>query len=336
MSVVDRQLSPIIYGCQGTVLTKEEAVFFGQTQPFGFILFSRNLEKPVQIQRLCDDLRNAVGWHAPILIDQEGGRVSRLGAPHWFEVCAALDMADHPKSERVFWLRGRIIAHDLLSCGIDVNCAPVADIARDHTHAVLQNRCYGRTADQVVTHAQALVDGQSHGGVAAVVKHIPGHGLATLDSHLALPHVSAGRGALENHDFKVFRALNAIDMGMTAHLVYDDIDPDHPATQSATMIDLIRTEIGFSGFLMSDDISMNALAGDVVTRACAAWAAGCDAVLHCNGDLTEMRNLAENLPKPSKAVATRMVDALKNRPTAIPVDIEALKAEFTSLINRVY
>ena len=236
-------LSPFIFGCEGLFLSTGERRFFTKIQPFGFILFSRNLENPVQIRQLCADLRSAVGWHAPIMVDQEGGRVSRLGAPYWFEFPPALDQAAALQSERLFWLRGRLIAENLRSCGIDSNCAPLGDIAQPDTHAVLKNRCYGSAVSAVVFHARALHQGLRHGGVSGVLKHIPGHGRATLDSHLDLPRVLVKRGSLERHDFEAFRQLNTIEMGMTAHLVFEDIDPNHPATHSATMIEIIRNHI---------------------------------------------------------------------------------------------
>jgi beta-N-acetylhexosaminidase len=233
-----------------------------------------------------------VGWDAPIMIDQEGGRVARLGEPHWFEFPAALDHANHTNSKRLFWLRGRLIAENLYSNGIDANCAPLGDIARPNTHAVLQNRCYGYDKETVITNASALNAGLLHGGVSGVLKHIPGHGRAKLDSHLSLPVVSTKRSDLMQSDFDVFRQLNDITMGMTAHLVFKDIDSVEPVTHSKLMMDLIRNDISFDGLLMTDDISMNALEGDVVARAQKAWAVGCDLVLHCNGNLGEMRLLA--------------------------------------------
>ena len=204
-------LSPLIFGCQGPSLSAAERRFFAKAQPFGFILFSRNLETPKQIQQLCTELRTAVGWHAPVLIDQEGGRVSRLGAPHWFEFLPALDQAAAPQSEQLFWLRGRLIAENLRSCGIDSNCAPLGDIAQPDTHAVLKNRCYGHALSAVVTHARALHQGLRHGGVSGVLKHIPGHGRGTVDSHLDLPRLQADRSSLQMYDFEAFRQLNTIE-----------------------------------------------------------------------------------------------------------------------------
>ena len=328
-------LSPLIFGCQGPSLSAAERRFFAKAQPFGFILFSRNLETPKQIQQLCTELRAAVGWHAPVLIDQEGGRVSRLGAPHWFEFLPALDQAAAPQSERLFWLRGRLIAENLRSCGIDSNCAPLGDIAQPDTHAVLKNRCYGHALSAVVTHARALHQGLRHGGVSGVLKHIPGHGRGTVDSHLDLPRVQADRSSLQMNDFEAFRQLNTIEMGMTAHLVFEDIDPKHPATHSVAMIDIIRKQIGFNGLLMTDDISMEALSGPLDLRARRALSAGCDIILHCNGQMDQMQLLADNSDGMGEASQIRAARALAQRPEVQPVDIQQVKAEFDALLGEI-
>ena len=328
-------LSPLIFGCQGPSLSAAERRFFAKAQPFGFILFSRNLETPTQIQQLCTELRTAVGWHAPVLIDQEGGRVSRLGAPHWFEFLPALDQAAAPQSERLFWLRGRLIAENLRSCGIDSNCAPLGDIAQLDTHAVLKNRCYGHALSAVVTHARALHQGLRHGGVSGVLKHIPGHGRGTVDSHLDLPRVQGDLGSLQMHDFEAFRQLNTIEMGMTAHLVFEDIDPNHPATHSVAMIDIISEQIGFNGLLMTDDISMEALSGPLDLRARRALSAGCDIVLHCNGQMDQMQLLADNSDGMGEASQMRAARVLAQRPEVQPVDIQQVKAEFDALLGEI-
>ena len=328
-------LSPLIFGCQGPSLSAAERRFFAKAQPFGFILFSRNLETPKQIQQLCTELRTAVGWHAPVLIDQEGGRVSRLGAPHWFEFLPALDQAAAPQSERLFWLRGRLIAENLRICGIDSNCAPLGDIAQPDTHAVLKNRCYGHALSAVVTHARALHQGLRHGGVSGVLKHIPGHGRGTVDSHLDLPRLQADRSSLQMYDFEAFRQLNTIEMGMTAHLVFEDIDPKHPATHSVAMIDIIRKQIGFNGLLMTDDISMEALSGPLDLRARRALSAGCDIILHCNGQMDQMQLLADNSVGMGEASQMRAARALAQRPEVQPVDIQQVKAEFDALLGEI-
>ena len=327
-------LSPLIFGCSGPLLTRVEAKFFSRRQPFGFILFARNLESPSQITELCKSLRTSVGWNAPIFIDQEGGRVARLGSPHWFEFQAALIDAHHPRSERLFWLRGRLIAHNLISTGVDVNCAPLGDLAREITHPVLKSRCYGETVAQVVKNAKAMHQGLRSGGVSGVIKHLPGHGLAQMDSHIELPIVKNDIEALYKNDFSTFRDLNYIEMAMTAHLVYSEIDPTAPATQSKIMIDIVRNNIGFDNLLLSDDISMDALSGSVADRAIRALAAGCDIILHCNGRLSEMTLLADACSILSPASAVRVDRAVNQRPDPISVDIAGLKAEFDSIINK--
>ena len=326
-------LSPLIFGCEDTYLTASERKFFVDSQPFGFILFSRNLEHPAQVQALCAELRSAVGWSAPIMVDQEGGRVSRMGSPHWYEFPPALEQASLANSERLFWLRGRLIAENLYHSGIDANCAPLGDIAGPDTHAVLHNRCYGSDRVRVISHARAMEAGMRHGGVSGVLKHIPGHGRAMMDSHLALPLVATKHTELAATDFDVFRQLNDISMGMTAHLVFQDIDPTSSATHSKPMIDVIRNEIGFDGLLITDDISMNALQGHLAERAQKAWAVGCDLVLHCNGDLQEMQGLAEVAPQLNAQTQRRITQVIANQPKPVPVDIQQLKEEFDALIN---
>lgn len=321
----------LILGCAGLKLTSDEVAFFKDANPLGFILFARNVQDPEQLSNLTAQMRSAVGWNAPVLIDQEGGRVQRMRAPNWPEYPAALDHSGCNEHARSFWLRGRLIAHDLNGVGIDVNCAPLADIARSETHPFLKNRCYGTTVEQVRANAQAMIDGQNDGGVASVFKHIPGHGLGTVDSHKSLPTVTQSHEILSQQDFAAFRSLTDVHMGMTAHIVYSEIDDEYPATQSTTMIDIIRSEIGFDGLLMTDDLSMNALKGDVVTRCRASLDAGCDIGLHCNGDMAEMISLANSTPMLSKSAVARAERALQARRGVQDVDIEALKAEFHTL-----
>jgi beta-N-acetylhexosaminidase len=326
-------LFPFIFGCEGEKITSQECVFFRKAQPFGFILFGRNLKNPKQIYGLCRSLRDAVGWNAPVMIDQEGGRVARLGAPHWFEFPPALEHSKIFHAERTFWLRGRLIAENLRLSGIDVNCAPVGDIAQPETHHILRNRCYGTNKSEVIINARALNSGLRHGGISGVLKHIPGHGRAKLDSHLVLPKVLLDQAVLEDTDFSVFKEFKDMDMGMTAHLIFDQLDPNNPATQSATIINMIRNKIGFKGLLITDDISMKALAGNLNTRALKALDAGCDIVLHCNGDLQEMKLLHQNCRELAGASLDRAKLAINNRPTPVSIDILRLKEEFESLLN---
>ncbi|MEM1430237.1 MAG: beta-N-acetylhexosaminidase [Pseudomonadota bacterium] len=329
---------PCTFGVSGPALTGPERALIADAQPWGFILFARNVETPGQLIQLTADLRDAAGREAPVLIDQEGGRVQRMGPPHWRQWQPPLDqmqaLADPGAAARAMKLRYRLIAEELRAVGIDVNCAPLADLARPDTHPVLRNRLYGTDHVTVIGAARAVAQGLLDGGVLPVLKHIPGHGRATLDSHLDLPHVGTPRAELEAEDFAAFRALADLPLGMSAHIVYRDIDPAAPATISPTMIDLIRRDIGFDGLLMTDDISMQALSGDVVSRGAAALEAGCDIVLHCNGDLNEMEALARRLPPMSAEARRRSERAFQQRRSAIPVDIAALEAELDGLLGQ--
>ncbi|WP_460273633.1 beta-N-acetylhexosaminidase [Celeribacter sp. ULVN23_4] len=316
-----------ILGCEGLALTASESAFFKDANPFGFILFARNVSDPEQLSALTSSLRESVGRDAPILIDQEGGRVQRMRAPHWREFLPPLDQVEQAQNpERAMWLRGRLLAEDLHSVGIDVNCVPGLDVATSDTHPFLLNRCLSADPKQVADLGRALVDGMVGGGVAPVMKHLPGHGRGTVDSHKGLPRVTVSREALEI-DFAPFRALNDLAMGMSAHIIMDAIDPDRPATQSPAAIKVIREEIGFQGLLMTDDISMGALEGTVVERGEKALTAGCDLVLHCNGDLAEMEAIATLGTMTPKAQA-RADRAAQARPTYVPIDIDALAEEF--------
>lgn len=272
-----------IFGCDGPTLGAEERAFFREADPFGFILFARNVESPEQLRRLTGDLREAVGRDAVITVDQEGGRVQRLRAPHWHEHLPPLDMIARAQDPmRAMDVRSRLIAAELRAVGIDSNCAPVADIAGPETHPFLRNRCYGTEAGGVAALARVAATAHLDEGVLPVVKHMPGHGRATADSHRDLPTVAASLEELRRTDFAVFRALRDLPMAMTAHIVFTALD-DRPATCSPPVIEMIRDDIGFDGLLMTDDIEMEALSGTVGQRAARAIAAGCDIVLHCNG-----------------------------------------------------
>ncbi|PUB19212.1 glycoside hydrolase family 3 N-terminal domain-containing protein [Yoonia sediminilitoris] len=323
-----------ILGPQGPAITDWEKGFFAQTQPFGFIVFARNIENPDQLRRLTGDLRDAVGRNAPILIDQEGGRVQRMRAPYWREYLPALDqMARANDPMRAQWIRNRLIAAELHYVGIDANCAPLADIAEDATHPFLQNRLYGRDVQTVIQAARICADAHLAGGVLPVLKHIPGHGRAAIDSHLQLPQVDAPRAELDAWDFAPFAALSDIAMGMSAHIVFSDIDPTGPATTSVKMMQVIRKDIGFDGLLMTDDLSMEALSGTVGTRATDAIKAGCDIILHCNGDAGEMEAVADAAGDLTDAAITRANRALAQRKTPEHIDIPALEAELEALLR---
>ncbi len=316
-----------IFGCDGLRLTPEEKVFFRKVQPFGFILFARNIESADQVRGLCDDLRACVDHNAPILIDQEGGRVQRLRAPLVREWLPPLEEVEKAGSNapRAMYLRYRIIAHELMAMGIDANCAPMVDVARPDTHPFLRNRCYGEDPQQIIEIARSVTDGLWDGGVFPVIKHMPGHGLAVVDSHKDLPRVSVPKAELAG-DFAPFKALNDLPMGMTAHIVFEDMD-DAPATTSPKMMRFMREEIGFDGLIMTDDIDMQALSGSVDARARAAIAAGCDAILHCNGTLAERQLVAAACGEMTEAGQKRAEAVLAARREPVAVDIEALAEE---------
>lgn len=285
-----------VAGLLGPVPTTEERAFFREADPFGFILFRRNIDNPDQVRALTASLREAVGReNVPILIDQEGGRVQRLGPPHWprYPAGRAYGLLSASKRETAF-LGARLMAHDLRDLGINVDCLPVLDVPVPGSHDVIGDRAYGDEPDSVTELGGGAAEGLLAGGVLPVVKHIPGHGRAGVDSHLSLPRVGASLDELRARDFLPFRALAHLPAAMTAHVVYEAIDPERPGTLSRSVIqDIVRGEIGFHGLLFTDDLSMKALSGDFRSRAEQAIAAGCDIALHCCGDLTEARGVAE-------------------------------------------
>ncbi len=296
-------------------------------------MFARNIDTPDQLRALTSELREAVGRDAPILIDQEGGRVQRMRAPHWREWLPPLDQAlQSSDPARSFYLRARIMAAELVAVGIDANCAPTCDIAGEQTHPFLRNRCLGTTPVQVIENARATADGLLAGGVMPVMKHMPGHGRGVVDSHFELPLADVAADVAESWDFAPFRALSDLPMGMTAHIIFPAFG-DKPATQNPTMIDHIRNSIGFNGLLMTDDISMEALSGDVSTRTAASMAAGCDLVLHCNGDAAEMEAVAAAAGDLTDAAEARAAAALMTRKTPDDIDIAALNAELATLLG---
>ena len=322
-----------IFGCEGLNLGREEAAFFRDFDPFGFIIFARNVESPAQLRRLTADLREAVGRDAPILIDQEGGRVQRLRAPQWREWTPPLDFitAAGVHAARAMELRYHLIAHELRDVGIDADCAPVGDLITDVTHPFLKNRCYGYDPTTVSLICRAVADGLLAGGCLPVIKHLPGHGRSHVDTHLDLPRVTATKADLAAHDFAPFKALGDLPMAMTAHLVFAAYD-ERPATQSPEMIRVIREEIGFKGLLMTDDLNMQALKGDLASRTAASMAAGCDLALHCKGDLAEMQAVAGKAGDMTPATVNRAEAALTWRHAPAVVDIRALEAELGLLM----
>jgi beta-N-acetylhexosaminidase len=328
-----------ITGLSGTAITPEEGAFLRDAAPLGLILFKRNIADPAQLRRLIEDFRTIRGADAPVLIDQEGGRVQRMGPPHWpvyppGAIFGGLYRCDPAKGRRAAWLGARLIAADLAAVGITVDCLPLADVPVAGADRVIGDRAYGDTPQQVAALAMAVVDGLTAGGVLPVLKHIPGHGRATADSHLRLPVVTADRPTLEATDFAAFVPLARAPFGMTAHVVFTAIDPGLPATTSKTMISqVIRGFIGFSGALMTDDVSMGALAGPIAQRVRQSLAAGCDLVLHCNGNLAEMREVAANCPELGGAARERTERALASRCSPQAIDLEAARAEFTELVS---
>ena len=328
-----------ISGCAGPVLSPDEIAFFRAEQPFGLILFQRNCREPEEIRTLVAAFRDAVGRaDAPVLIDQEGGRVRRLKPPHWpaypaAAVIAALHAADPAAGLRAAWLHGRLIAADLADLGIDVDCAPVLDVRVRGTSEAIGDRSFGGDPLRVAALGGALAEGLMDGGVLPVMKHLPGQGRATSDSHVGLPVVSDTADALEASDFAPFAALAHLPMAMTAHIVYSAIDPGRPATVSPVVIrDMIRGRIGFDGLLLSDDVSMHALSGDYGERTAAIHDAGCDIVLHCNGRPDEMHAVADAAPELAGFSGERAARALRARRAPAPFDRAAAREDYRALL----
>jgi beta-N-acetylhexosaminidase len=330
-----------ITGVSGTELTAAEREFIRAERPWGFILFKRNVATPAQVAALVAELRAVAGApDAPVLIDQEGGRVQRLGPPHWpvyppGAIFASLYDADSALGLTAARLSARLIAADLADLGITVDCLPLADVPVPGADGVIGNRAYGTSPGKVAAIARAVTEGLEQGGVLPVLKHIPGHGRATADTHFKLPTVDAPRDELDRTDFAAFKPLADLPMAMTAHVVFSAVDPAQPATTSATMIaEVIRGVIGFQGLLMSDDVSMNALSGNIAERTRAIFAAGCDMALHCNGNIEEMREVAGQTPELSDRALERANAALAARKAPQPFDRAAARAELDGLIAR--
>jgi beta-N-acetylhexosaminidase len=315
-----------IFGLSGPMLTSEEEAFFRDVEPWGFILFRRNVQSPTQVRALTEALRSLVDRaDTPILIDQEGGRVQRLGPPHWpiYPPARVFQSIVDPHARReLARLSARLMALDLTAVGIDVDCAPVVDVPAPGAHGIIGDRAYADEPDEVGRLARAAAEGLMAGGVLPVIKHVPGHGRAGADSHEALPVVRAGLDELDRTDLAAFRRLSDMPMAMTAHVVFEAVDPQRPATTSPTVIsDIIRRRIGFDGLLISDDLSMKALSGEFRERARASLAAGCDVVLHCNGELAEMLAVAAGTGTLAGRASERAKAALGRRPASYePID----------------
>ena len=331
-----------ITGVSGPALTDAEREFLRDAQPWGLIIFKRNVANPDGLRALVDDARSVLSRHAPVLVDQEGGRVQRLGPPHWpkYPPAAAygrLYDANRTEGLAAAWLGARLIAADLAAVGIDVDCMPLADVPVAGADAVIGDRAFGAEPDKVSALAAAFAEGLQDGGVLPVVKHLPGHGRATADSHQRLPVVTAAKTVLEAIDFAAFRPLAGLPLAMTAHVVFTALDQTAPATTSPVIVrEVIRSSIGFQGLLMSDDLSMAALSGSLGERTLAALAAGCDMALHCNGSIDEMRAVAEAAPLLAGDAARRAQAALARRKPAGEIDLAASRTEFAQRLSAVW
>jgi beta-N-acetylhexosaminidase len=328
----------------GHRLSAEERAFFAGERPFGFILFARNIDSGGQLSDLVAELREVGGRAStPIFVDQEGGRINRLRPPLAPAYPAPADIgrlhaANAEAGERAAWLQGRLLAADLMPYGINADCIPCVDVPVPGAHSVIGDRAYAESPAEVAALGGAVAAGLLAGGSLPVMKHIPGHGRGNADSHLSLPVVATSRAELSRTDFAPFRALNTLPAAMTAHILYSDIDDKAPATLSPIVIgEVIREEIGFDGLLMTDDMSMKALAGDIGNLGRRALEAGCDVLLHCNGDMDEMRRIAEaagplsgDAERRAQAAEAVIADAKTNA-----TDEAALRAEYRDLMSRI-
>ncbi len=328
----------MILGCSGHRLTEAERAFFADARPWGFILFRRNIDSPDQVRALTAELRDSIGdAAAPILIDQEGGRVQRMGPPHWPKYPpgdAYFKAVNDPLAAReLARLGARLMAHDLKAVGINVDCLPVLDTPVPGAHEIIGDRAYAHDPATVAQLGRAAAEGLLAGGVLPVIKHMPGHGRAFADSHHALPVVHADFATLDSWDFAPFKALSDVPMAMTAHVVFDAVDRKRPATTSRKAVKLMRGHLGFGGLIMTDDLSMTALSGSLRERAEAALKAGCDVVLHCNGDLDAMRQVAEGTGPLRGRAAKRAAAALARIVhTPEPLDEREARDRFAALL----
>jgi beta-N-acetylhexosaminidase len=342
LSDADREVpAAVVFGCAGPELSAEERDLFRNADPLGFILFARNIESPDQVRRLTADLRASVGRaDAIIMIDQEGGRVQRLRPPHWDDYPAMQKIGvkavvDPDGASECVKLTYRLIAEDLHLLGIDVDCAPVLDLPATDGHEIIGDRAFSDDPEIIARLGQACCDGLTAGGVMPVIKHIPGHGRATADSHLELPHVATEKAILEKTDFAPFRALRHAPAGMTAHIVYDDLDPRNPGSSSSIIVSgIIRDHIGFDGLLFSDDICMKALQGPCAARVLSVLDAGCDVALHCDGNFEDMVAISETCPRMRPDSMVRL-DAARSPPAdSQPIDRDAAKRRISAFVGR--
>ncbi|MDJ0614454.1 MAG: beta-N-acetylhexosaminidase [Rhizobiaceae bacterium] len=332
------RISPVIFGCKSTRLSDEEKAFYRAVQPWGFIVFSRNVETPDQLTALVEELKSCVDHEeVAVLVDQEGGRVRRLRPPHWPEYHSARVIGDHycenpERGRRIAWLQSRLMAFDLVKLGINVDCLPVLDVPVPGAHDVIGDRAYASSVSPISDMGREAAQGMLDGGVLPVIKHIPGHGRSMVDSHLDLPRVETDLDTLKQTDFEPFKLLADMPVAMTAHVIYEAIDASAPATTSKPVIDgIIRDYIGFDGLLMCDDLSMKALSGDFSQRVQSSFAAGCDVVLHCNGEMDEMRQVADALPEFGNEAFKRVQRATQYWAASGADDESALRDEFERL-----
>jgi beta-N-acetylhexosaminidase len=330
----------LIAGLSGTVLTKAEHAFYRDVKPAGVILFRRNVLEPQRIKQLVDDVRDAIGRDdVLVLIDQEGGRVQRLKPPAARDLppgaaYAKLYKRDPQAAKKAAFQIARLVAEELKSYGINTNCAPVVDVPVPGAHDVIGDRAYGSDPDQIIALAREVANGYMAGGVVPVIKHIPGHGRSTADSHFDLPVVSTTHKVLSKSDFLPFKALSDLPAAMTAHVVFSALDPAYPASTSKRVTaDIMRGEIGFDGLLMSDDLSMKALKGPMRVRAEEVIGAGSDVALHCNGDLTEMRDAAAGVPKLTGRAKERFAAAFAVTRQSAPFDSDDAVLQLAGLMR---
>jgi len=331
-------VSAALYGLAGETLTPDEKAFFRDSDPWGFILFARNVDTPKQVRRLTGALRDAVGREAPIFIDQEGGRVQRLRPPHWraappARVFGELYDREPELALEAVKLNHQLLGHELIDLGIDVDFAPCADLSVPGAHDVIGDRAFHTEPEPIAQMSTAALEGLLDQGVLGVIKHLPGHGRAAADSHLELPVVKTDAETLYTRDFEAFKGIKGALMAMTAHVVYAAIDSEHTATHSRDVIDgVIRGAIGFDGLLMTDDLSMQALEGSLRHRGERALAAGCEILMHCNGQMDEMVQVAHAAPDLSGRARERAGLALDARHSPNVFDpaegVERLKALF--------
>ncbi|MEX0298811.1 MAG: beta-N-acetylhexosaminidase [Kordiimonas sp.] len=334
-------MKPVIFGCEGLSLTEKEKAFFNEVKPTGFILFSRNVENRKQLSALTSEMRQAVGRHkVPILIDQEGGRVQRMTEPEWrpyppMGLFGDMASKNPTLAASALRLNCRLLADDLRRVGINVNCLPLLDVATEETSIAIGDRSFSKDHSLVSALGRIVADALQEGGVLPVIKHLPGHGRATVDSHFDLPVVDAPLAELEATDFAPFRVLKDAPFGMTAHITYSDIDAMKPATLSRVIIGrIIRMKIGFAGVLISDDLSMKALSGNIEDLAAETLAAGCDLALHCNGKLDEMQAIAAAIPDIAPQLETRIAKLIRTVEQAGAPDRADLRRRYDDLMAK--